>query len=195
MPMLAKNGELPRRQADYGFEVKWDGIRAIAYSEPGRFRMESRKLSDITSQYPELRPLGRELGSRDAVLDGEIVAFDENGKPSFERLQQRMNLTAESQIKRRAKQVPVAYVVFDLLYLEGRSLMGLPYEERRARLDELELRGPNWQTPAYHRGEGEPLLRATKEQGLEGVVAKRLDSVYEPGRRSGAWIKVKTGRR
>jgi bifunctional non-homologous end joining protein LigD len=191
IPMLAKNGELPRRQADYGFEVKWDGIRAVAYSEPGRFRMESRKLSDITSQYPELRPLGRELGSRDAVLDGEIVAFDENGKPSFERLQQRMNLTAESQIKRRAKQVPVAYVVFDLLYLEGRSLMGLPYEERRARLDELELRGPNWQTPTYHRGDGEPLLRATKEQGLEGVVAKRLDSIYEPGRRSGAWIKVK----
>jgi bifunctional non-homologous end joining protein LigD len=191
IPMLAKNGELPRRQKDYGFEVKWDGIRAVVYSEPGRFRMESRKLSDITPQYPELRPLGRELGSRDAVLDGEIVAFDENGKPSFERLQQRMILTAESQIKRRAKQVPVAYVVFDLLYLDGRSLMGLPYEERRARLDELELRGPNWQTPAYHRGDGEPLLRATKEQGLEGVVAKRLDSVYEPGRRSGAWIKVK----
>jgi bifunctional non-homologous end joining protein LigD len=191
VPMLAKNGELPRNQADYGFEVKWDGIRAVVYSEPGRFRMESRKLSDITFQYPEIRRLGRELGSRDAILDGEIVAFDENGKPSFERLQQRMNLTAESQIKRRAKQVPVAYVVFDLLYLDGRSLMGLSYEERRARLDELELRGPNWQTPAYHRSDGEPLLQATREQGLEGVVAKRLDSPYEPGRRSGAWIKIK----
>ena len=192
VPMLAKVGELPRRESEYGFEVKWDGIRAVVYSEPGRFRMESRKLSDITFQYPEVRPLGRDLGSRDAILDGEIVAFDEEGKPSFERLQQRMNLTGESQIKRRARQVPVAYVIFDLLYLEGRSLMGLPYEERRERLDALELRGPHWQTPAYHhRGEGRPLLAATVQQGLEGVVAKRLDSIYEPGRRSGAWIKVK----
>jgi bifunctional non-homologous end joining protein LigD len=195
VPMLAKPADLPRREADYGFEVKWDGIRAIAYSEPGRFRMESRKLSDITFQYPELRPLGRELGSSDAVLDGEIVAFDDQGKPSFERLQQRMNLTSESQIKRRARQVPVAYVIFDLLYLDGRSLMGLPYEERRERLEALELRGPHWQTPAYHRGEGAPLLQATVEQGLEGVVAKRLDSPYEPGRRSGAWIKVKNRQR
>ena len=195
VPMLAKLADLPRREAEYGFEVKWDGIRAVVYSEPGRFRMESRKLSDITFQYPEVRPLGRDLGSRDAILDGEIVAFDEQGKPSFERLQQRMNLTNESQIKRRARQVPVAYVIFDLLYLEGRSLMGMTYEERRERLDALELRGPHWQTPAYHRGEGRPLLAATVDQGLEGVVAKRLDSCYEPGRRSGAWIKVKNRRR
>src|SRR3954452_18025031 len=195
VPMLAKLGELPQRSSEYGFEVKWDAIRAVVYSEPGRFRMESRKLTDITFQYPEVRPLGRELGSRDAVLDGEIVSFDDDGRPSFERLQQRMNLTGESQIKRRARQIPVAYVIFDLLYLDGRSLMKLPYEERRERLDELELRGPNWQTPAYHRGEGKPLLAATVEQGLEGVVAKRLDSTYEPGRRSGAWIKVKNRQR
>src|SRR5207248_5680944 len=148
----AKSDDLPRNEAAYGFEVKWDGIRAIVYWQPGHFRMESRKLSDITFQYPELRPLGRDLGSHDAVLDGEIVAFDDHGRPSFERLQQRMNLTSESQIKRRARQVPVAYVMFDLLYLDGHSLMDLPYEERRERLDELEVRGSNWQTPAYHRG-------------------------------------------
>jgi bifunctional non-homologous end joining protein LigD len=191
VPMLAKSGDLPRNESAYGFEVKWDGIRAVVYYEPGRFRIESRKLSDITFQYPELSRLGRQLGSRDAVIDGEIVAFGDDGKPSFERLQQRMNLTNESQIKRRAKQVPVAYVAFDLLYLEGRLLMDLPYEERRERLEALELGGPNWQTPAYHRGEGKPLLDATVAQGLEGVVAKRLDSAYEPGRRSGSWIKVK----
>jgi bifunctional non-homologous end joining protein LigD len=195
VPMLAKNGDLPRHEERYGFEVKWDGIRAVVYSEPGRFRMESRRLSDITFQYPELRPLGRELGSSDAVLDGEIVAFDESGKPSFERLQQRMNLTGESQIKRRAKQVPVAYVIFDLLYLDGRSLMALPYEERRERLEDLDLNGPAWRTPAYHHGEGRPLLQATVEQGLEGVVAKRLDSTYEPGRRTGSWIKIKNRQR
>src|SRR5881227_2935084 len=170
VPMMAKLGELPRAEDRHAFEIKWDGIRAILYSEPGRMRIEGRRLTDITSRYPELRPLGRELGSSDAILDGEIVAFDDQGKPSFERLQQRMNLTSESQIKRRARQIPVAYVIFDLLYVDGRSLMGLSYEERRERLEALELRGPHWQTPAYHRGEGRPLLEATIEQGLEGVV-------------------------
>ena len=96
VPMLAKLGTLPAGERDYGFEIKWDGIRAIAYYEPGRFRLESRNLNDVTAQYPELRRLGRQLGSRDCVLDGEIVAFDDHGKPSFELLQQRMNLTNES---------------------------------------------------------------------------------------------------
>src|SRR5438105_15949839 len=100
VPMLASTGELPREQGRYGFEVKWDGIRAILYSQPGRTRIEGRRLTDITAKYPELRPLGRELGSRTAVLDGEIVAFDEQGKPSFERLHRRMHRTGDSQIER-----------------------------------------------------------------------------------------------
>jgi len=195
VPMLARPGDLPRDAQSYGFEVKWDGIRAILYSQPGRTRIEGRRLTDITAKYPELRPLGRELGSRTAVLDGEIVAFDENGKPSFERLQRRMHLTGDSQIKRQAKALPATYLIFDLLYLDGHSLMALPYEERRRRLDELGLEGAAWRTPASHRGEGKALLEATAKQGLEGVVAKRLDSPYEPGRRSGAWTKVKNKRR
>ncbi|HEX8074832.1 MAG TPA: DNA ligase D [Thermoleophilaceae bacterium] len=195
VPMLAKLGGLPRDQAAYGFEIKWDGIRALLYSEPGRTRIEGRRLTDITAQYPELRPLGRQLGSRSAVLDGEIVAFDSDGRPSFGRLQQRMHLTGESRIKRRAKDVPASYMIFDVLYLDGRSLMDLPYEERRARLEELELEGPAWRTPAYHPGEGSALKQASEQQGLEGVVAKRLDSRYEPGSRGGAWIKVKNKRR
>ncbi|HEX8066421.1 MAG TPA: DNA ligase D [Thermoleophilaceae bacterium] len=195
VPMLAKPGELPPDEERWSFEVKWDGIRALAYSQPGRLRLEGRRLTDVTAQYPELRPLGRQLGSRDAVLDGEIVAFDERGRPSFERLQQRMHLTGESRIKRRAKEIPVVYAIFDLLYLDGRSLMALPYEERRARLDELGLEGPAWRTPAAHPGEGTALRAASAEQGLEGVVAKRLDSPYEPGRRTGAWVKVKNKQR
>jgi bifunctional non-homologous end joining protein LigD len=191
VPMLARLGPLPRDEERYGFEVKWDGVRAIAYLEPGRLRLESRNLNDITAQYPEVRSLSRELGARPAVLDGEIVAFDEGGRPSFERLQRRMHLSSEAQVKRLARSVPVVYVVFDLLYLDGESLMGLSYSERRERLDELELNGANWQTPRYRVGEGQALLDATAEQGLEGVVAKRLDCPYEPGRRSGAWIKVK----
>src|SRR5439155_20714150 len=161
---------------------------------PGELRIESRNLSDITARYPELRALGNELGSREAVLDGEIVAFDSEGRPRFERLQQRMNLASDSAVRRRMRDVPVAYVIFDVLYLDGRDLCGLPYAERREILDGLELNGPSWQTPAVHRGDGKALLAATGEQGLEGVMAKRLDSRYEPGRRSGAWIKVKNRR-
>jgi bifunctional non-homologous end joining protein LigD len=195
VPMLAKLGSLPSDEQRYGFEIKWDGIRAISYYEPGRFRIESRNLNDITAQYPELRRLGRGLGSRDTVLDGEIVAFDSRGRPSFERLQQRMHLTRDAEIRRRAQEVPVQYMLFDVLYLEGHSLMGQPYEARREALESMGLEGPSWQTPRYHRGQGAALLEASAEQGLEGVVAKRLDSQYAPGRRSSAWIKVKNKQR
>ena len=195
VPMLACAGELPKDERRWSFEIKWDGVRAIVYSEPGRLRIEGRRLTDMTERYPELRPLNRQLGSRDAVLDGEIVAFDQSGRPSFERLQHRMHLTGESRIKRRAKEIPVVYAIFDLLYLDGRSLMALPYEERRARLDELGLEGPGWRTPAAHPGEGRALKAASEQQGLEGIVAKRLDSPYEPGRRSSAWVKVKNKQR
>jgi bifunctional non-homologous end joining protein LigD len=195
VPMLAKLGSLPSDEQRYGFEVKWDGIRAIAYYEPGRFRLESRNLNDVTAQYPELRRLGRQLGSRDSVLDGEIVAFDDRGRPSFERLQQRMHLTRDAEIRRRAQEVPVTYMLFDVLYLGGHSVMDRPYEERRKMLESMDLEGAAWQTPRYHRGEGAALLDASARQGLEGVVAKRLDSRYAPGQRSSAWIKVKNKRR
>jgi bifunctional non-homologous end joining protein LigD len=191
-PMLATlAAHLPPDEDAWAFEIKWDGVRAIAYSETGRLRLESRNLREITSHYPELRALGPELGSTDAVLDGEVVAFDEGGRPSFERLQSRMHLASESQIRRRMADTPVTYLIFDLLYLDGRSLVDLPYAERRERLDALELEGPSWQTPSHHRGEGEALLRLTMERDLEGLVAKRLDSRYLPGRRSRAWLKVK----
>jgi bifunctional non-homologous end joining protein LigD len=195
VPMLAKLGPLPSGERRHGFEIKWDGIRAITYYEPGRLRIESRNLNDITAQYPELRRLGRRLGSRDCVLDGEIVAFDEHGRPRFARLQQRMHLTREAEIRRSAQEVPVHYILFDVLYLEGRSMMDRPYEERREVLESMKLEGPAWQTPRYHRGKGAALLAASADQGLEGVVAKRLDSRYTPGQRSSAWIKVKNKRR
>jgi bifunctional non-homologous end joining protein LigD len=190
-PMLASPGALPREQGGWAFEVKWDGIRAIAYAQPGRLRIESRNLNDIGARYPELRALVRQLGAREAVLDGEIVAFDEHGAPSFERLQGRMHLTSESTIRRLADQAPVTYVIFDLLYLEGRSTMELPYAERRALLEQLDLNGPAWQTPAYHTGNARALLAATAEHGLEGLIAKQLRSLYRPGERAQQWVKVK----
>jgi bifunctional non-homologous end joining protein LigD len=191
VPMLAGAGGLPRADSGWAFEVKWDGVRAIAYVKPGRLRLESRNLREITDGYPELRGLLGQLGMRDAVLDGEIVAFDDDGRPSFERLQRRMHVTAPSAVRRLAATTPVVYAIFDLLYLEGHPLLELPYRERRERLEALELAGPAWRVPAAHRGDGARLLEATRTQRLEGIVAKRLDSRYEPGRRTGAWVKVK----
>ena len=192
LPMVARSSTtLPRDQQNWSFEVKWDGVRAIAYAQPGRLRLESRNLNEITAAYPEVRGLLDDLGMHEAVLDGEIVAFDENGKPSFERLQRRMHVTSPSAIKRLAASLPVVYAIFDLLYLDGHSLVDLDYDERRRRLEGLELGGRAWRVPAAHPGEGERLLEATREQGLEGVVAKRRDCRYEPGRRSGAWLKIK----
>jgi bifunctional non-homologous end joining protein LigD len=191
-PMLASPGALPRQEAGWAFEVKWDGVRAIAYARPGRLRIESRNLKDIGARYPELRALGRELGMREAILDGEIVAFDEHGAPSFGSLQRRMHLTSESAIRRLARETPVTYVIFDLLYLEGRSTMELAYDERRKLLERLDLNGAAWHTPAYHHaGDGRHLLAAIAERKLEGLIAKRLDSPYRPGERGNEWLKIK----
>ncbi|HEX3243324.1 MAG TPA: DNA ligase D [Solirubrobacterales bacterium] len=190
VPMMARLAELPADEEGWAFEIKWDGVRAIAYSTPGDLRLESRNLKDITARYPELRRLNRQLGSRSAILDGEIVSF-EGDAPSFEKLQRRMHLTREPEIRRLAKAEPVSFQIFDLLYLDGRSLMAEPYEERRRLLDELELSGDAWQTPAFHSGDGAALLARTAELGLEGVVAKRLNSHYLPGARNRDWLKVK----
>ena len=190
-PMLARAGQLPRDERGWVFEIKWDGVRAIAYSQPGELRLESRNLKPITSQYPELGRLNRALSSHEAVLDGEIVAFDEQGRPSFAALQRRMHVSAPAQVKRLVKAVPVTYMIFDLLWLDGHSLLDLPYEQRRARLAELELSGESWLTPEQLTGRGRDVLAATAQQGLEGLLAKRLDSPYEPGARTTAWVKIK----
>jgi bifunctional non-homologous end joining protein LigD len=190
-PMLARSGPLPRNEEDYGFEVKWDGIRTVVFSDHGHITLQGRNFTDFTPRYPEVRALSRELGARRLILDGEVVAFDEDGRPSFERLQSRMHLASDSAVKRRMRDTPVTYVIFDLLYLDGRLTLPLAYEDRRALLQELQLEGPAWRTPAYHPGEGSTLLEATRKLGIEGVIAKRLDCAYEPGRRAAGWIKVK----
>ncbi len=195
LPMLARAGDMPSEEQRWSFEVKWDGIRAIAHLRPGRLRLESRNLREITDGYPELRGILPDLGMRDAMLDGEIVAFDEDGRPSFGSLQRRMHVSSPAAVRRLAASTPVLYAIFDLLHLDGRSLTGLPYSERRRLLEGLGLEGPAWRVPAAHPGQGPRLLEATALQGLEGIVAKRLDSPYEPGRRPGTWIKIKNTRR
>ncbi len=194
-PMLAKLSGLPASEAAWAFEVKWDGVRAIAHSEPGRLRLLSRNQHDVSAAYPELHGLNAALGSHRAILDGEIIAFDGAGRPSFEALQPRIHLRGESAVRRRAQAAPVTYVLFDILWLDGHSLLHEPYAERRRRLEALELDGDHWSTPVFHAGEGAAMLTATRDQRLEGIVAKRLDSRYAPGRRDGGWLKIKHSQR
>jgi bifunctional non-homologous end joining protein LigD len=194
-PMAAVLAKQPPTGSGWAWELKWDGIRALGYVDGGRVRLFSRRGNEVTHRYPELRKLGEALGSLDVVLDGEIVAFDENGQPSFERLQSRMHVESESTIRRLMQQVPVVYVLFDVLWADGRSLLDLPYEQRRARLTDLQLTGPSWQTPPNEVGDGSATIDVSKRFGLEGVMAKRLDSRYEPGKRSAAWVKVKNSLR
>ena len=196
-PMLARPGPLPRSQSDWAFEVKWDGVRAIAYVGPRSLRLESRNLRDITASYPELAGLVEALSGREAVFDGEIVAFGDDGRPSFERLQRRMHVTGRDAVASLAAEIPVVYAIFDLLEIDGESMLALRYEERRSRLDQLEVNGSAWRVPAAHTGPdaGEKLMHATLAGGLEGVVAKRLGSRYDPGARNGSWLKLKHTRR
>jgi bifunctional non-homologous end joining protein LigD len=190
-PMLARLATMPADEESYGFELKWDGVRALVYVARGKVRVESRTGREISAQFPEAQGLAEALGRRQAVLDGELVALDDAGRPSFQRLQGRIHLASEVEIRERMQKIPVTLMVFDLLHLSGRNTRGLPYEERRDILEGLGLDGPSWKTPGYRAGEGSALFAFSREQGLEGVIAKRLGSLYEPGRRGGAWLKVK----
>jgi bifunctional non-homologous end joining protein LigD len=192
VPMMARLAKgVPPEPERYGYEFKWDGVRGVAYSAGGTLRLQSRSLDEITHRYPEVRALSDALGSHEVVLDGEIVALDATGRPSFERLQQRMGLNSETEIRRKMREVPVAYFIFDLLYLDGRSLMRQPYVARRQALDTLQLAGSAWQVPPWVAGDGPAMIEASRMQNLEGVMAKLLDSPYQPGVRTDAWLKIK----
>ncbi len=197
-PMLATPGTLPppAQDARWAYETKQDGQRVVVYLPgDGSLRLRARSGQDITAAYPELRPLATALGSTPAVLDGEILALDDRGRADFQLLQSRMGLAHDPALAaRRAARVPVHLVLFDALHLSGRSLVSLAYTRRRGHLEDLGLDGPSWSTPAALVGHGEQALRATREHGLEGLVCKRLDSVYEPGVRSRSWIKIRNMR-
>ncbi|WP_425752222.1 non-homologous end-joining DNA ligase [Micromonospora sp. DT47] len=185
--MLASSGALPSG-AGWGYEFKWDGVRAIAYVDD-ELRLFSRNDRDVTRAYPELGELAQLLAERRAVLDGEIVALDAEGRPSFSALQHRMHVRAPTAAL--VSTTPVRLYLFDLLRLDGRDITSLPYTERRTALEKLELSGQSTDTPPYWTGDaGRDLATAAADLGLEGVVAKQLRSPYEPGRRSSAWVKV-----
>ncbi len=191
-PMLATAaGAPPEPDEKWAFEFKWDGVRALVYIEGGRPRVLSRNDRDVTASYPELRALAEAQGARQLVLDGEIVAMDAAGRPSFGRLQERMHVTKAAQVRRLAQTVPATYLIFDVLHLDGRATLDVPYAQRRELLETLDLTGPSWATAPSFPGGGAAVLQASRSAGMEGVVAKRLDSPYQPGRRSEYWLKVK----
>jgi bifunctional non-homologous end joining protein LigD len=191
-PMLAAPGAAPARDlAAWAVEMKWDGVRALALIEAGQLRLVSRTGKDISTTYPEVAGLGRAVGHKQAVLDGEIVALS-GGRPDFEALQPRMHVTSAAQAVRLAEQTPVTYLAFDILQLDGRPLTGLRYAERRDILESVVPNGGGWQSPPAFPGEDlEAVQAASVANGLEGVVIKRLDSGYEPGIRSRSWLKLK----
>jgi len=184
--MLATAGVAPSG-VGWACEWKWDGVRAIVAAAPGSVRATSRNDRDITAAYPELGALG-ELVDRPVLLDGELVSLDQHGRPDFGRLQSRMHVRQPSGALLRW--APVLFYVFDLLHLDG-SLLSKPYVQRRELLGQLQLTDGPVGIPANHTDIPAPvLLDLARQHGLEGVVAKRLDSRYEPGRRARTWIKT-----
>jgi bifunctional non-homologous end joining protein LigD len=192
-PMLAtlSKAGIPTNEDDWTFEFKWDGIRAICFWDGSRIRFETRNLRDVTRSWPELEALGAALGDRPAILDGEIAALDDAGRPSFQRRQERMHVADRNVAVQLASRVPASYLVFDVLHLDGTDLMPLPWTERRPFLDRLELAGPSWSTTPSMPGHGTELLEIVRERRMEGVICKKLDSTYVPGARSRSWLKVK----
>ncbi|MGW1070855.1 ATP-dependent DNA ligase [Streptomyces aureus] len=192
--MLATPGTLPAPDQDlrWAYETKQDGQRAVVYLPgDGSVTLRARSGEDITAAYPELGALGGALGTTAAVLDGEVLVLDERGRGDFQLLQSRMGLArSPGRAARRARQAPAHLVLFDVMHLDG-DLTGRGYAWRRRTLEGLALEGPFWSTPTALVGHGEEALRATRASGLEGLVCKRLDSVYEPGVRSRSWIKIR----
>ena len=190
-PMKAVTGALPTDETGWAFEIKWDGVRVLSAIEAGGVRLRSSRGNDITGRYPELQALAEALEERAVVLDGEVVAFDDEGRPSFGRLQHRMHVASAAEVRKRAETIPITYVVFDLLHLDGNDVTPLSYLERRRVLTQLVPDDGCWTVPAHREREGAALLDAVRERGLEGIMAKRVDSPYLLGKRSSSWIKVK----
>ncbi|MCW2803537.1 MAG: ligase [Propionibacteriaceae bacterium] len=194
-PMLAVLSDLTEfpDESGWGFEMKWDGVRIVACLGGGEVRLYSRKGRDDTATYPEVVEALRPLADRSLVLDGEVVAVDEQGRPRFGLLQNRINLTRPGDIRRASRTTPARLMLFDIMQLDGQSVMGLPYEERRELVTGLipAAWGPQVQVPPSFESDFHAAMEASKLFDLEGVVAKRRGSSYQPGRRTGAWLKLK----
>lgn len=179
-PMKAAIGVLPVDDENWAYEIKWDGYRTLAFVDGDGTRWQSSNLLEVTGKYPELTGFWQSVNARVAIIDGELVVLDSEGRPNFELMQQHAT--------------QVAFYPFDVLSVDGHDTIALPYEKRREVLAGLVEPGSNWMVPAHRIGDGAALVEATVERGLEGVMAKRLGSPYLPGKRSPNWRKVKNRR-
>ncbi|WP_035765263.1 ATP-dependent DNA ligase, partial [Arthrobacter sp. H20] len=195
LPMLATPGSSAEVTADqdWAFEMKWDGVRAIATVTPEGVQLTSRNGNDMTLLYPEISDLGGYVNGENSVLDGEIVALNKVGRPDFGLLQNRFNLTKSSEIGAARRKAPVHFMLFDLLYLDGNSLLQLNYAQRREILEQA-IDSPadgHIQVPPALDATLEEAVAASRELGLEGIMAKLTTGTYAPGRRSHGWVKIK----
>jgi bifunctional non-homologous end joining protein LigD len=190
-PMLALPADQPPESQDFVYEVKWDGIRAMVTLDEGEVRIRSRNGTDITKQFPELLLADRAFRATSALVDGEIVCPDADGKPSFQNVIHRLQLKGETAIRRAMAKFPALCFVFDCLYLDGRPIVSEPLTRRREWLEDA-VKQPSAYRVSTVVEEGAALLEAVRQMGLEGIMAKRRDSSYSPGKRTGAWLKIKT---
>ena len=193
--MLATMSDKPFDSPDFVFEAKWDGVRALAFCEEGRTRIFARSGRDVTHQYPEFASVHEHMNAKEAVFDGEIVAMDERGRPSFERLQSRINLQRAGDIRRGVAQIPLNLVLFDLVFVDGEWIGDRPLLERVDTLKQSFQFGETILLSEGIREDGLALFDAAGERGLEGIVAKKAMSHYIPGRRTRDWIKIKVIKR
>ena len=191
-PMKAAPGDLPSSPDGWVYEIKWDGMRIIAHLDSDGVRLQSSNGNDATVSFPELQGLEVLLDGFDSlILDGEAVAIGADGVPSFPLLQQRMHVSDPADARRRAVNVPVSFAIFDLLHVNGQDTMKLPLRDRRALLEQVVEPGPHWRLTDIHDEDPAGLLHTVTERGLEGLVAKRMTSTYQQGKRSTSWRKVK----
>jgi bifunctional non-homologous end joining protein LigD len=189
-PMLATSISEPFDGPDWLFEIKWDGYRAVAFIENGKVRLVSRNQNELTARYPELKDLAKSVKAKSAILDGEVVALDAQGRPSFSLMQQRTGFRPGGRRAAANAAVPVLYYAFDLLYLDGYDLRKLPLAERKKKLASILVMGDSLRYSDHYEREGKALFEIAREKGLEGILAKKRDSIYQE-RRSSEWLKIK----
>ena len=190
--MKAASAEVPPVGDDWVYELKWDGMRVIASIDDAGVRLRSSNGNNATNSFPELDGLVELLDGFDSlVLDGEVIAMGDDGVPSFVRLQQRMHVKDRADSLKRAKDVPISYAIFDVLFVNGNETLRLPFADRRSLLERIVEPGSHWLLTDVHEGDPGPLLDSVMARGLEGLVAKRSTSPYVEGKRSPTWVKIK----
>ena len=189
-PMLAESIEKPFDGPEWLFEIKWDGYRAVAFIENGKVRLVSRNQNELTARYPELKDMAQFVKGKNVILDGEVVALDDEGKASFSLMQQRTGFRPGGKRATAKADVPVLYYAFDLLYLDGEDWRKVPLEERKRKLQSIVKTGDSLRYSDHYAEQGKSLFEVARSKGLEGIVAKKRESVYEE-RRSREWLKIK----